>query len=93
MHTGITCSDKMTGPETPPVNIELGEATYFNLNADGCDVLLLKKPQSSLGTEQPSIRAWITSNTTGAILSVMCLRLWAFFCCVVRQKDLTVYVT
>ena len=78
----------MTGPETPPINIELGEATYFNLNADGCDVLLLKKPQSSLGTEQPSIRAWITSNTTGAILSYAFAFVDVFlFCGLPKRSD------
>jgi hypothetical protein len=50
---------------TPSLNLGMGEATYFNLDTDGCDIFIKSKPQNSRGQEQPSIQARITSNTSG----------------------------
>jgi len=45
--------------------MELGEATFFTINTDGCEIFLKSRPNNYIGNAQPSILAWITSNSTG----------------------------
>ena len=49
----------------PPLTIELGEATYFTLNTDACQVFLKSKPQLRSGLAQVSLQAWVTAEDTG----------------------------
>jgi hypothetical protein len=48
----------------PPLLLQLGEADYFALHTDGCDIKIKSGPQNAMGRQQPSILAQITSSNT-----------------------------
>ena len=49
----------------PPVRMELGEATYFALNTDGCEIFIKKKANNYYGNEQPTATQDIKVNNLG----------------------------
>ena len=56
---------------TPPLYMELGEATYFTLITDACEIVMKRKSQQANGFAQPSVKAWVTSNTTTGLSDVV----------------------